>query len=796
MDDEIFDIGSIKEFKNRERIFRSLFNNINKKIEISKDVEEFLKKVQNKIQSKRANFDTLICYCFIVACEEDKYIREYLEYISITLGELKSEIRSSFTNNDLSISLYSQLVDILIDNGASDYLNSLDRFLEFILDRTKTNSNVLEEVLQIINSNIYLRKPIPECIEEYKKRVIKEKYDKFFENVSEDVKEFIRESYAIYIIKNNNYDEEKKKELADLSLILGLIVYGNKKCHIKNFIINIFREEELQNYEDEFKNVPYKVVLNKSGLAVNGIEEIMQIYSKYICRGDSSDKNTKIEIYDIIKNLLISKNNLCKEFINELLNKKGYSHDYFSNFDENYEKFMINYNNQINEFIESYQTKDFLIQTYKIYKTIITKDSRYAANKQHLFVMSLLLSCCYCDNNVGKYLAEENINISNISILCDIDINNFKTLEFCYEDMYIEVKDLLEVYVSKNDSIVNILNTIIKYLEYYYSDNNSVIVTDQDTILKEKLIKIYEKASIDEKKELKKKIREENLIKFYNMPVNKLEDENLLTIANYGKELEELTKLIMSEYDDLTDSSIDIKKLVETKNMINSLTVSEKQNFFTKLIRKEEMVIDKEAIDELYRFFDEELNSVENQMDKFKYVKALIEIYVRKTIEYLNNLNEYTSNETTFENEQLNEMKKYELMVKENLIQGKKNDFLTSINMMYHEYQKMCLIEITHATSISRIVMAKTSLIPALYMNLTVNNGLLKQCEIVSSIETIKDLLNTMDELSTEGLKKSLNISSIDAKLLLNDGLKNEFEQLNGNKEEKQLSLGTMKNNN
>ena len=82
------------------------------KIKISKDVEEFLKKVQNKIKSQRANFDTLICYCFIVACEEDKYIREYLEYNSITLGTLKREISSSFTNDDLSISLFSQLLNL------------------------------------------------------------------------------------------------------------------------------------------------------------------------------------------------------------------------------------------------------------------------------------------------------------------------------------------------------------------------------------------------------------------------------------------------------------------------------------------------------------------------------------------------------------------------------------------------------------------------------------------------------------------------------------------------------------
>ena len=75
-------------------------------------------------------------------------------------------------------------------------------------------------------------------------------------------------------------------------------------------------------------------------------------------------------------------------------------------------------------------------------------------------------------------------------------------------------------------------------------------------------------------------------------------------------------------------------------------------------------------------------------------------------------------------------------------------------------------------------------------------NRLAKELSDVTGIETIKELLNTMDELSTEGLKRNLNISSIDTKLLLNDGLKNEFEQLNENDSIKQLSLGTMKKNN
>ena len=48
---------------------------------------------------------------------KDKYIREYLEYNSITLGTLKREISSSFTNDEFLLPTYS----ITSENASVDF---------------------------------------------------------------------------------------------------------------------------------------------------------------------------------------------------------------------------------------------------------------------------------------------------------------------------------------------------------------------------------------------------------------------------------------------------------------------------------------------------------------------------------------------------------------------------------------------------------------------------------------------------------------------------------------------------
>lgn len=270
---------------------------------------------------------------------------------------------------------------------------------------------------------------------------------------------------------------------------------------------------------------------------------------------------------------------------------------------------------------------------------------------------------------------------------------------------------------------------------------------------------------------------DERINKILNLPITKLE-YNIASSLSIGSELADLTMLIADKFLKQTIENASGNDVIyDIKEDLDKLDVQNNSSIFGKFRLSTKIKKNKKILDELNIFLkNKEVSMVKeiNELEKLKnilgncvyrlneYIKQLEELLKKIEIDIVNN------NYAFFENRNPEVIKQ--------VINERLRDFKISLIINYKQYQNINMLLDNYALNISKIFTARNTTIPSLYVEMSIQNGLLVNKDCSNAIDEINNLLVNMVDVNNELLNIDFhcsinNIKSEELTLELRDSI-------------------------
>ena len=178
----------------------------------------------------------------------------------------------------------------------------------------------------------------------------------------------------------------------------------------------------------------------------------------------------------------------------------------------------------------------------------------------------------------------------------------------------------------------------------------------------------------------------------------------------------------------------------------------------------------------LNKFLEEKEDNLYKQIEHFEYLKKLIAIYIYRLNNYILELENVTNN---FHSKK-NHFENIDTEIIEQISNDKLLDFKKALILSTEQYQKINLLLRTHAITLSKISTYKNTIIPNLYIELSIKDGIISEKESLESLRKISDLLDNMVSNNNQLLNQkdfSGNLPK-NAVLKLSDETKKSIERI------------------
>lgn len=711
-----------------------------------------------------------------------------------------------FKNNGISYEKLINYLEIKITKKQIETINpSLDilkKYEQIIfatkLDKEKiTINNILSGILNSeciynlinqINPNMNLKSNLVNTIESHnchKEELRKYKLEqKFFGDMPKKTIEYIKEAEKIHQFiseyrENINFFTED--DLIQISLFLTLIVEYRLNKRYDELIVmsldNMFKNIDIKKYP-EFDEILCKLNTVDS-IKYNSIKYNMDFiynnFGKYVFGGNNKNKEKKnIEIKDIFTNIFG-----CSFSTSTTLNKFLFDIEFDKSKLKNYDEYFINFKEE--KFIEKVKNKirynpiiDYYENLSKIYQVLKEIDSENN-NINNIEDSSQLLACFIKgDPSNLRISLLKNRKINLESYLKYLNISNEKFDNYKNKEVNYHIIDekFSHLYYLNFDSILMFLfgklpqaseqhNKFVDYIKWLNQNPN--IVEEEMEFGKEVIVPMTQ---------------DEQIRYFNNLPINKLEF-NIPAISSFGKDLSEHSFVIADEYLKIalmdSDENNVICNIQQELDKINIKT--EKKLFFRKKISGTEKIEqNRTTLNNLNKFLEEKEDNLYKQIEHFEYLKKLIAIYIYRLNNYILELENVTNN---FHSKK-NHFENIDTEIIEQISNDKLLDFKKALILSTEQYQKINLLLRTHAITLSKISTYKNTIIPNLYIELSIKDGIISEKESLESLKKISDLLDNMVSNNNQLLKQkdfSGNLPK-SAVLELSDETKKSIERI------------------
>ena len=222
------------------------------------------------------------------------------------------------------------------------------------------------------------------------------------------------------------------------------------------------------------------------------------------------------------------------------------------------------------------------------------------------------------------------------------------------------------------------------------------------------------------------------------------DNEKYIDIFNYGKGMNEYPLYISSIfYDTVSKYSKDIK-IKQIKQVFDKLTSSGKNNLFKKIFFKtnddNNLVLDKELLEQLNSFINNEIILASEEIKILNKIKELINNYIGKLQEYISYLNNYSINADN----SLDTFSKSDELLKGAVKDSKIQDFNHSITSISEKYGQINLVISNNLIYVNKLNNIKNSLLPTLLEKIMTSDVVAKDIEIVKETMQISKMLEEM----------------------------------------------------
>lgn len=222
------------------------------------------------------------------------------------------------------------------------------------------------------------------------------------------------------------------------------------------------------------------------------------------------------------------------------------------------------------------------------------------------------------------------------------------------------------------------------------------------------------------------------------------DNEKYIDIFNYGKGMNEYPLYISSIfYDTVSKYSKDIK-IKQIKQVFDKLTSSGKKNLFKKIFFKtnddNNLVLDKELLEQLNSFINNEIILASEEIKILNKIKELINNYIGKLQEYISYLNNYSINDDN----SLDTFSKSDELLKGAVKDSKIQDFNHLITSISEKYGQINLVISNNLIYINKLNNIKNSLLPTLLERIIIGDVVAKDIEIVKETMQISKMLEEM----------------------------------------------------
>ena len=222
------------------------------------------------------------------------------------------------------------------------------------------------------------------------------------------------------------------------------------------------------------------------------------------------------------------------------------------------------------------------------------------------------------------------------------------------------------------------------------------------------------------------------------------DNEKYIDIFNYGKGMNEYPLYISSIfYDTVSKYSKDIK-IKQIKKVFDKLTSSGKKNLFKKIFFKtnddNNLVLDKELLEQLNSFINNEIILASEEIKILNKIKELINNYIGKLQEYISYLDNYSINADN----SLDTFSESDELLKGAVKDSKMQDFNNLITSISEKYGQINLVISNNLIYVNKLNNIKNSLLPTLLERIIIGDAVAKDIEIVKETMQISKMLEEM----------------------------------------------------
>ena len=219
------------------------------------------------------------------------------------------------------------------------------------------------------------------------------------------------------------------------------------------------------------------------------------------------------------------------------------------------------------------------------------------------------------------------------------------------------------------------------------------------------------------------------------------DNEKYIDIFNYGKGMNEYPLYISSIFYDTVSKYSKNIKIKQIKQVFEKLTSSGKNNLFKKIFFKtnddNNLVLDKELLEQLNSFINNEIILASEEIKILNKIKELINNYIGKLQEYISYLNNYSINDDN----SLDTFSKSDELLKGAVKDSKIQDFNHLITSISEKYGQINLVISNNLIYINKLNNIKNSLLPTLLERIIIGDVVAKDIEIVKETMQISKML-------------------------------------------------------
>lgn len=493
----------------------------------------------------------------------------------------------------------------------------------------------------------------------------------------------------------------------------------------------------------------------------DSIDIIYSKFGKYIFGGKNKGKNKcDLTIEDIFTNIFDKGN--CSVALCKFLDDISFDYGKFMNFGENfieYKKQTII--NNVEHSIYGESKKGYFENLSQIYKCLLNmgKEEKLIYNindnieeiKNAARLLSILISE---HENIKKFLlllSKKGIDLKNYLQYLNIsfdDFNKYKKEEIDYlliGEEFCEYGNYHDCF-SNELGIIYIIKELFKKHDNGYLYEGFIKFLNQSPEIIAKEMETGEEVIIPLSKD-------EQINYFMSMPIDTI-DYSLKSMSSFGRELSDHSLMIANEFVNIAIMDNGNERVLNIQEEMNKL--SRKPSIFAKKKSISEKLANNKAIlDNLNDILKENEERMIEVIDHFGYLKKLIAAYVYRLNKYIEVLETSINN---FENGipiNVNGLENIDNKSILQILRDKLTDYQNSLIISVGQYQKISLLLNTYFINLNKTTNARNTVIPNLYIELSIRDSIILEQESIADLNSINDLLTNIVKANNQVLDKS-----------------------------------------